>query len=170
MSNSDIKLDSPPDTPSRPRVVQTPVAMDDCGMARATDLFGDRWTLLILREALYGVTRFEDLRADLGIPRAALSQRLDRMVAAGLLSRHPYREGASRTRHEYRMTDQGMEAVIVLVALMDWGDKYLRDDTPPIDVVEAATGEKLSIALMTEDGRVVPLKDAKMNILRHRKT
>jgi len=137
-------------------------------MARATDLFGDRWTLLILREALYGVTRFEDLRADLGIPRAALSQRLDRMVSAGLLSRHPYREGSSRTRHEYRMTDTGRDAVIVLVALMDWGDKYLRDDTSPIDVVEAATGEKLSIVLATGDGRVVPLQEAKMNILRRR--
>lgn len=66
------------------------------------------------------------------------------------------------------MTDQGMEAVIVLAALMDWGDRYLRDDTPPIDVVDAATGEKLSIALTTEDGRVVPLQDAKMNILRRR--
>lgn len=137
-------------------------------MARATDLFGDRWTLLILREALYGVTRFEDLRADLGIPRAALSQRLDRMVSAGLLLRHPYREGSSRTRHEYQMTDTGRDAVIVLVALMDWGDKYLRDDTSPIDVVEAATGEKLSIALATGDGRVVPLQEAKMNILRRR--
>jgi len=163
MSNSDKSI-----TPARPRISRTPVALEDCGMARATDLFGDRWTLLILREALYGVTRFEDLRADLGIPRAALSQRLDTMVAAGLLSRQPYREGSSRTRHEYRMTDTGRDAVIVLVALMDWGDRYLRDDTPPIDVVEAVTGEKLSIGLTTEDGRVVPLKDARMNILRRR--
>jgi len=90
------------------------------------------------------------------------------MVSAGLLSRHPYREGSSRTRHEYRMTDTGRDAVIVLVALMDWGDKYLRDDTSPIDVVEAATGEKLSIVLATGDGRVVPLQEAKMNILRRR--
>ncbi|MGD1935295.1 MAG: winged helix-turn-helix transcriptional regulator [Candidatus Phaeomarinobacter sp.] len=138
-------------------------------MARATDLFGDRWTLLILREALYGVTRFEDLRADLGIPRAALSQRLDRMVAAGLLSRHPYREGTSRTRHEYRMTDTGRDAVIVLVALMDWGDRHLREDASPIDVVDAATGEKLSLALTTDDGRTVQLPEARMNILRRRK-
>lgn len=165
MSNSDK-----PTTPIlQPHATHAPITMDDCGMVRATDLLGDRWTLLILREALYGVTRFEDLRADLGIPRAALSQRLDRLVDAQILSRIPYREGASRTRHEYRPTAKGMEAVMVLLALMDWGDAHLRDDSPPLAVTERGTQEPLSVVLATKEGKIVPLEHAKMNVLRPRK-
>ncbi len=143
-----------------PRITRAPVALDDCGLARACDLLGGRWTLLILREAFYGVSRFEDLRADLDAPRAALSQRLDLLVVEGVLERRLYQEEKSRRRREYRLTEKGRELAIVLIALMQWGDRHLRDDRPPLDIVDAKTRERLTVALATRKGRVVPLRDA----------
>ena len=164
MSNSDKAASPPAD-----RVSRSPVALDDCGMARAVDVLGDRWTLLILREAFYGVARFEDIQADIGIPRAALSQRLDRLVEAGVLERVPYREGKSRTRYEYRPTPRGMDAALPVFALTQWGDTHLRADGPPIRMVEQETQEPLSLVLATGDGRVVPADKAELKILRRRK-
>jgi DNA-binding HxlR family transcriptional regulator len=129
-------------------------------MAKATELLGDRWTLLILREAFYGVSRFEDLRADLGAPRAALSERLERLVGQGILERRPYQEEKSRLRHEYRLTPKGRELALVLIALMQWGDRHLREDGPALDIVDATTREKLTVTLATTNGRVVPLQAA----------
>ncbi|MEZ5955635.1 MAG: helix-turn-helix domain-containing protein [Hyphomonadaceae bacterium] len=142
-----------------PRITSAPIALDDCGMARASDLLGDRWTLLILREAFYGVSRFEDLRADLDAPRAALSGRLDLLVEEGVLEKRPYQEEKSRVRHEYRLSEKGRELALVLIALMQWGDKHLRDDRPPLDIVDAKTREKLTVTLATAKGRVVRLQD-----------
>jgi DNA-binding HxlR family transcriptional regulator len=128
-------------------------------MARASELLGDRWSLLILREAFYGVTRFEDLRADLDAPRAVLSERLARLVDAGIITRDPYREPGRRLRHEYRLTAKGRELALVLLALMQWGDQYLRDDSPRLKIIDRNTGERLTVALVTRSGRIAPLEN-----------
>lgn len=88
-------------------------------------MIGDRWTLLVLREAHYGVTRFDEMRADLEIPKAALSSRLKGLVDEGLLERRPYREAGSRTRDEYVPTAKGRALLPALIALMQWGDRYV---------------------------------------------
>ncbi|GAW41451.1 putative HTH-type transcriptional regulator YtcD [Brevundimonas sp. SH203] len=124
-------------------------------MARAATLLGDKWTLLILREAFYGVSRFEDLRLDLAAPRAALSQRLDTLVADGVLERSPYKENNSRLRHEYRLTPKGRELAIILIAIMQWGDRHMRDDAPPLVLRDQDTHEALTLALTTASGRIV---------------
>lgn len=124
-------------------------------MALACDLLGDRWTMLILREAFYGVTRFDDLRTDLGAPRGILSARLKALVASGILERHPYREGKARVRHEYRLTDCGQELALPLIALMQWGDRHLQAAPSPLHILDKATGEPLHIALVTPSGQAV---------------
>ena len=134
-------------------------------MARAADLLGDKWTLLILRELFYGVSRFEDLREDMSAPRAVLSQRLQRLVDEGIIEKHPYRESGRRTRFEYRMTAKGFDLGLVLLALMQWGDKHLREDAEPLSVIDAKTREKLSVALATRKGRVVPADQVTTRIL-----
>jgi len=154
MSNSET-------LPTGTRVTRAPVPVDQCGMARASELIGDRWTLLILREAFYGVTRFADLCADLSVPRAVLSQRLDQLVQAEILQLSPYQDAGSRTRFDYRLTEKGRELALVLLALMQWGDRYLRDDPAPLKVVDSKTGDTLSVALITRTGRVVPLTRAR---------
>ncbi|MEQ0562214.1 helix-turn-helix domain-containing protein [Amycolatopsis sp. NEAU-NG30] len=94
-----------------------------CPIARAADVLGEPWTLLILRNATAGTTRFEDFRSQLGIADNVLTTRLAKLVDRGLLTRLPYRDGG-RTRHEYRLTQAGSDALPVLHALGAWGDAH----------------------------------------------
>jgi DNA-binding HxlR family transcriptional regulator len=114
-------------------------------MARAIDVLGDRWTLLILRNATMGVTRFEELRAGLGIADNILSNRLARLVDAGLLVRVPYRD-RQRTRHEYRLTAAGADVLEVLHALAAWGGQHTEPSLPtePLRIIHRACGSDLA--------------------------
>src|SRR3982074_3789674 len=100
-------------------------------VGRALELVGERWTLLIVREAFFGVQRFGQLARNLNIPRPTLSSRLRMLVDVGLLDRVPYSQDPER--HEYRLTDAGRELFGAIVVLMQWGDKHLPNPTgPPI--------------------------------------
>jgi DNA-binding HxlR family transcriptional regulator len=118
-----------------------------CPIGRAGSLLGDRWTLLILRDATMGVTRFDAFRASLGIADNVLSARLRRLVAAGLLTRVPYQDG-NRTRHEYRLTEAGADLLPVLRALADWGDRHTSpaEPAPRMRMVHAGCGGAVGIA------------------------
>jgi len=109
-------------------------------VGRALALVGERWTLLILREAFFGVRRFGQLARNLNIPRPTLSARLRTLVAAGLLERVPYSRDPER--HEYRLTDAGRDLFPAIVALMRWGDEHLsHPNGPPIVLRHDACGE-----------------------------
>lgn len=138
-----------------PVVRAAPIPRDRCGMALACDLLGDRWTMLIVREAFYGVTRFDDLRADLAAPRGILSTRLKALVANGILERHPYREGKARVRHEYRLTARGAELALPLIALMQWGDRHLQAEPSLLSIQDRKSGQPLRVALVTPAGEAV---------------
>jgi DNA-binding HxlR family transcriptional regulator len=92
----------------------------NCGLARALEVVGERWTILVLRDLFYGVHRFTDLQAHLDIPRAVLTDRLARLVEEGVLTRTEYRRG----RHEYTLTAEGRELWPVLYSLGQWGDRH----------------------------------------------
>lgn len=130
------------------------VPIEDCGLAFAAAVLGDRWTLLILRQAIYGVRRFDALQADLKAPRAALSDRLSSLVAAGLLARRPYREPGRRLRHEYVLTAAGVSLLPALAALTAWGDARCGRRSP-VRMVEADSGKALELAFVTRKGRRV---------------
>jgi DNA-binding HxlR family transcriptional regulator len=100
-----------------------------CSILRPLGLLGDRWTLVLLRQAFAGTRRFEDFHSALGMSRALLAERLGRLVDAGILERRAYRD-ARRTRHQYHLTEKGMDLYPVLMALRAWGDKYLAPDGP----------------------------------------
>ena len=108
----------------------------NCSVARTLEIIGEKWTLLVLREAYYGARRFGDLQARLGIARNLLTDRLATLVDAGVLDRVPYQEPGARTRNEYRLTPAGRELFPVLVALLQWGDAYLADPEGPAVVLE----------------------------------
>jgi DNA-binding HxlR family transcriptional regulator len=112
-----------------------------CPIARAVDVLGEPWTLLILRNATTGTTRFDAFRAELGIADNVLATRLARLVDAGLLVRVPYRDGG-RTRDEYRLTQAGADALPVLEALGAWGARYTTpaEPTEPMQVIHLACG------------------------------
>ena len=100
-------------------------------VARTLEVVGERWTLLILREAFFGVRRFGQLVRNLNIPRPTLSSRLRTLVDSGLLEKVPYAHDPDR--HEYRLTESGRDLFSAIVTLMQWGDKYLPlPDGPPI--------------------------------------
>lgn len=117
--------------------------------------------MMLLRQAFYGVTRFDSMQAELGISRRALAERLGSMIGDGLLARVPYRDGTQRTRHEYQLTDKGRDLTTTLVALMQWGDRYLpHPGGRPLRMVDRATGQEVGAALVREDGQRVEGLDA----------
>jgi len=133
-----------------------PVAAGDCSLVRALGIVGERWTMLLLRQAFYGVTRFDDMQAQLGVSRKVLAERLGRMVEDGLFARVPYRDGAQRTRHEYHLTDKGEGLATVLVALMQWGDRHMpHPDGRPLQVLDRATGQEVRAVLVRDDNQQV---------------
>lgn len=121
-----------------------------CPIARTADLVGDGWTPLILRDAFFGAARFDDFARSLGIPRASLATRLDRLVAEGLLEKIPYSE--TRPRFEYRMTDKGAAFLDVLLAMWRWGEDWLNpEDNPiPVRLVDRESGAHVRPAVVDE--------------------
>src|SRR6185437_2022384 len=99
-----------------------------CSVAGTLAVVGEKWSLLVLREAFLGVRRFADFQRILGAPRAVLTDRLSTLVHQELLARVPYQAEGERQRHEYRLTTKGLDLYPTLVALMEWGDRYLCED------------------------------------------
>lgn len=147
----------------KPPPRRSPLPPQACRLARAFDVLGDRWTLLILRAALFGVRRFDDFAAELGAPRTVLADRLKRLTAAGLLARRDYREPGRRARPEYWLTPKGADLRLSFLALTQWGDLWLADGAPPPLVVRSrATGEALRVALVDGAGRAVAASQQKL--------
>jgi DNA-binding HxlR family transcriptional regulator len=118
----------------------------DCSIARTLDIVGERWTFLVLRDAFNGIRRFEDFLESLGIARNILADRLQTLVARGILERRRYQENPER--FEYRLTAKGRDLFPVLIALLQWGDRYLADETgPPVVVTHRACGHPVEAAV-----------------------
>ena len=110
-----------------------------CSIARTLDVIGEPWSPLILRDVYVGVTRFEQLQADLGISRKVLTQRLQHLVAHGVLERRPYDR---RPRYEYVLTDKGTALIDVLMVMVGWGDRWLAGPPgPPVLYRHHACGQ-----------------------------
>ncbi len=126
-----------------------------CSLARALEVLGERWTLLIVRDALLGVTRFDDLLRSLGVARNILTDRLRRLVDAGVLERVEYQQRPPRS--EYRLTPSGRELGIAVVALMHWGDRHLAGpEGPPRLTQHRQCGGPVDVRLVCRDcGEVV---------------
>lgn len=120
-------------------------AVDACSIADALGIVGDRWTILILRDAFRGLRRFDEFRRDLEIPRAVLAERLRRLVEHGVMTKRVYQERP--VRHEYRLTRMGLELSPILVALMQWGDRWLSEDGPPTLLVHTECGTEVEVGL-----------------------
>jgi len=117
-----------------------------CSIAKALDVVGDPWTMLILRDALLGVTRFEDFFTRLGVPRATLTARLDHLCGTGVLERRRYQDRPPRDK--YILTDKGRALRPVIITLMRWGDEWIRHDDPPTQLVDETTGARIDPVLV----------------------
>jgi DNA-binding HxlR family transcriptional regulator len=128
-----------------------------CSIAHALDVAGEWWTPLILRDVAYGVRRFREIQDDLGISANILADRLDALVAEGILETAVYRERPRR--HEYRLTRKGAELVPALLALMQWGDRWTWPDREgPVRVLHDACGHPAHVQVRCEhcDREVAP--------------
>ncbi|MFD6155276.1 winged helix-turn-helix transcriptional regulator [Nocardia sp. NPDC060256] len=131
----------------------------DCSIAKAIELVGTRSTMLILREAYYGTTRFDGFAHRVGITDAAAATQLRKLTEAGLLTKQPYQEQGKRTRHEYILTPKGRDLLPVVLALMQWGDTYLQPGPPPLLLVEESTGSPVRVQVRSDSGREIALEE-----------
>src|SRR3954452_8747479 len=106
---------------------------DRCTIAKSLEVISTRSAFLILREAFYGTTRFDDFAERAGISEPVTAARLRELVDEGLLEREDYREPGQRTRQRYRLTPKGADLFPALVALMQWGDRWLDDRGGPVE-------------------------------------
>jgi len=129
-----------------------------CSIARALRVVGTRSAMLIVREAFYGTTRFDNFSRRVGMTDASTAARLKELVSVGVLAKQPYRPDKGRARQEYVLTQMGEDLLPVVIALMQWGDKYLHQGTGPLTVVDP-TGSEVRVSITDPDGTVVPMSD-----------
>ncbi len=128
----------------------------NCAIGAAVEILGERAAFLVLREAFNGVRRFDDMQRRTGLPRQVLSSRLTRLVGEDLLRKVPYQEAGQRSRTEYRLTSKGLDLYPVLVALMEWGDRYeASPDGPPVLLRHRDCGEPVRLQLSCAAGHVL---------------
>jgi DNA-binding HxlR family transcriptional regulator len=134
---------------------------DNCSVKRALDVVGEKWTLLVLREAFYGARRFAQFHARIGCARNLLSERLATLVAAGLMQRAAYRDPGQRERHEYRLTEKGLDLLTAMVAIMQWGDRWEADPSgPPVEIRHRDCGQRVEAVLRcSNDHTMVTARD-----------
>jgi DNA-binding HxlR family transcriptional regulator len=126
-----------------------------CTIAKSLGVVSTRSALLIMREAFYGTTRFDDFAERVGISEPVAAARLRELVDEGLLEREDYREPGQRTRQQYRLTPKGADLFPVLVALMKWGDRWLDDRGGPIELLHRDCGEPVNVSLHCAAGHDV---------------
>jgi DNA-binding HxlR family transcriptional regulator len=134
-----------------------------CAMERTLDVVGDWWSLLIVRDAIAGTTRFSEFQRSLGVAKNILTTRLKLLVAEGVLEIVPTSDG--NAHHEYVITDKGRDLLTVLVAMAQWGREYLCETCSV--PVEAKKGRPLKkLELRAQDGRVLKLQEVLISSFR----
>lgn len=136
----------------RPTSTSSKVPDTTCSIARSLGVLGERWTMLILRDALLGSTRFAEFQRSLGVAPDVLTDRLNTLVDHGVMTRVPYQEPSARSRFEYHLTPAGRELQLVLTALQQWGDTYLPHPGGP-SLLRRRRGTKRPVRLGLIDDR-----------------
>ena len=129
-------------------------AVGHCPVEQTMAVVGTKSAMLIMREAFYGTTRFDDFARRVGITKAATSARLTELVAAGLLAKQPYREPGQRSRDEYVLTDAGTEFMPVVWAMFEWGRKHLDDSR--LRLSHLGCGAEAGVEIRCAEGHLVP--------------
>ncbi|RII79906.1 winged helix-turn-helix transcriptional regulator [Pseudomonas monteilii] len=139
-----------------------------CPVARALEVLGDRWALMILRDAFDGLRRFSEFQKNLGLAKNILASRLKLLVESGLLTTQPASDGSAYK--EYVLTEKGRSVFPVVVGLRQWGERFLFEaGEARSELVDSATGQMIEVMqVRTEDGRVLAAEDCLRRVVRHR--
>jgi DNA-binding HxlR family transcriptional regulator len=130
-------------------------AVGECPIEKTMALLGTKSAMLIMREAYYGTTRFDDFWRRIGVTKAAAAARLSDLVEAGLLERRPYREPGQRSRDEYVLTDAGLDFMPVIWAMFEWGQRHLPHPTR-LRMTHKDCGADATVTIRCADGHDVP--------------
>jgi DNA-binding HxlR family transcriptional regulator len=122
-------------------MLRSDYSSQNCSIARSLEVIGERWTILVLREAFLGTYRFDEIQRHLGVARNVLQSRLERLVENEILKKVRYQERPPR--YEYRLTAKGVDLWPVVVALLQWGDRYEAPGGPPVVLVHKDCGGEL---------------------------
>ena len=138
-----------------------------CPVARALEVLGDRWALMILRDAFDGLRRFSEFQKNLGLAKNILASRLKLLVESGLLTLQPASDGSAYK--EYALTEKGRSVFPVVVGLRQWGERFLFEPGEARSaLVEGATGQALEILqVRSRDGRVLAAEDCQRKVVQH---
>jgi DNA-binding HxlR family transcriptional regulator len=140
-------------------------AVGECPVEKTMTLLGTKSAMLILREAYYGTTRFDDFCTRVGITKAAASARLNELVDAGLMRKQPYREPGQRAREEYVLTPSGVEFMPVVWAMFEWGRKHLPNRTP-LRLFHTECGADAAVEIRCAEGHHVPASELGIRLAR----
>jgi len=129
-------------------------AVGECPIEKTMAVLGTKSAMLIMREAFYGTTRFDDFWRRVGVTKAAAAARLNELVEAGLLKRRPYQEPGQRSRDEYVLTEAGTDFMPVVWAMFEWGQRHLPRPTP-LRLTHAGCGADATVEIRCADGHDV---------------
>ena len=139
-------------------------AVGHCSIEKTMELVGTKSAMLIMREASYGTTRFDDFAKRVGITKAATAARLAELVAAGLLTKRRYQDPGQRARDEYVLTDAGTEFMPIVWAMFEWGRKHIND--PRLRLVHLDCGAQASVEIVCREGHSVPAEELGVRLVR----
>lgn len=142
---------------------------DDCSLAAALEVLGTSSTFLLLREAVYGATRFDEFVRRTGLSEPVVAARLRALVEDGLLERRPYREPGQRTRQAYELTERGVALLPALVALLRWGDRWVAGDGGPVELRHRGCRRAVDVELRCSAGHAVTIDELDL-VARRRST
>lgn len=134
--------------------------LDSCSISMSMDVIGTRSSMMVLREAFWGTTRFEDFTKRTKCTEAIVARRLKELTELGIFVRQPYQEPGKRTRDEYLLTDKGRGLLPAVFALMQWGNEHLQpEEGGPLRMIEKATGEPVTFGPRSASGASLDVDD-----------
>jgi DNA-binding HxlR family transcriptional regulator len=140
-------------------------AVGECPIEKTMAVVGQKSAMLIMREAYYGTTRFDDFAKRVGITKAATSARLTELVGAGLLTKQPYQEPGQRVRDEYVLTQAGVDFMPVVWAMFDWGRSHL-PNAAKLRLTHLGCGADAHVQIVCDEGHSVPLDELGMKLVK----
>jgi len=143
-------------------------AVGECAIEKTMSVLGTKSAMLIMREAYYGTTRFDDFARRVGITKAATAARLAELVDLGLLSRQPYREPGQRSRDAYVLTESGIDFMPVVWAMFQWGRRHLPGRNR-LQLTHQGCGAEASVEIRCTQGHLVPPDELGMRLVKSRR-
>lgn len=143
--------------------------VDVCGIFKITEILNDRWTILLLREAFYGVTKFNDFLENTGISKQVLTDRLKHLVQLEIFELSIYKEVGVRERKEYLLTKKGKSLNIVLLAMLESGGNFIEEGKDVVKVFDKSTDEELKLKLVDSSNQVTDLKNLELKLIHSKK-